>query len=110
MNKYFSFDGLTTRSDYWATLIIIFLASVVFGFIGGFSSTRGELTDNSALVFSGLLTMFIGLVACGFANLALVARRCRDAGLSPWWTLVMIIPYVSIVASIVFGCIPTENK
>lgn len=110
MTKYFSFEGLTARSEYWATVIVILICSIISGFIGGYSSSVGTMTADSALIVLGAFAMVIGLVVCVWANLALTARRCRDAGLSPWWTVVMVIPYISIIATIVFGCLPTENK
>lgn len=110
MNKYFSFDGLTARSEYWATTIIILVGSVVSGFIGGFFGGVGSSLESSGLVAFGLISMFIGLIACFWASLAVTARRCRDAGITPWWALTLLLPYISIIAIIVFGCIATEEK
>jgi len=105
MEKYFYFTGFATRSEYWAVQllalpIMLFLALLAAGF-----ATMGT----SGVIASGvfLILMVIGI---SWLVLATTARRCRDAGINPWFTLALFIPYFSIVPWIVFGCLATEKR
>lgn len=103
MEKFFSFYGLTQRSEYWAVMVITLVAGFFLGFgIGGMF-----LSDATAIL--GLILILGLMVVSAWLTLATTARRCRDAGISPYWCLVMLVPYVSFIATIVFGVIPTDQ-
>jgi uncharacterized membrane protein YhaH (DUF805 family) len=104
MERFFKFDGYVQRSEYWATVLIIMVA----GFFLGFGLGTFMLFEELAL-FALLLLLALMVVAI-WISLAVTAKRCRDAGISPYWCLVMLVPYVSFVATIVFGVIPTDPK
>ena len=98
VKEYFNFNGDATRQEYWAVIIISIIAMVI-GFI--------------ALEDSSTIAIFVGLgiiVATIWAILATTVRRLRDAGLSIWWILVTLVPYIGTIATIVFGCIASKEK
>lgn len=104
MEKFFSFYGLTQRSEYWAVMVIMLVAGFFLGFgIGGMF-----LADATAIL--GLILFLALFVVSVWLTLATTARRCRDAGISPYWCLAMLVPYVSFVATIVFGVIPSDHS
>lgn len=88
--KYFSFDGVAKRQEYWAVMILSTIAAVI-----------------SMLLLEGggaiSLVVLVALIAILWAIIAVTVKRLRDAGLNTWWVLVTFIPYVGTVASIVFG-------
>ena len=43
-------------------------------------------------------------------TIATVVRRCNDIGISPWFTLTLLIPYVNFITFIVFGCLASEKE
>jgi uncharacterized membrane protein YhaH (DUF805 family) len=96
IDKYFSFSGRATRSEFWGVFLICYLAvmpivvllSVLLGIVG------------VALAIASTIASFILMFATS-------ARRCRDAGISPWFSLVT---FVTIIPIIVFGCLPTEKE
>lgn len=99
MTKYFNFNGVAKRQEYWAVIVLSILAIIV-GSVA--------LLDLSGL---GTLVALAIFVATIWAILATTVRRLRDAGLSIWWILTLFIPYVSFVAQIVFGVVGTvEHK
>lgn len=102
--KYFSFSGTATRSEFWGVLFIttalIFTVSFVFGFAVALQATLLGAASLVALVMVALASIWLCF--------ATTARRCRDAGISPWWTLATIIPYVGTIVFIVLGCIKTD--
>lgn len=105
LRKYFSFDGTLTRSEYWAVyLVTIGLLFPVMFVVG-------------ALSMIGLLGVLLGTAILCFVLVSYIivyattsVKRCRDAGLSPWFTLALLIPTINFVCWIVFGCLPTEKK
>lgn len=102
IKPYLMFDGCATRSEYWGVTFIglaavvatAFAATLFAGFIGG------------AAAIAGIATIVVLIVAV-WATIATTARRCRDAGINPWFTLLVFIPYVAVPACIVFGVLPT---
>jgi uncharacterized membrane protein YhaH (DUF805 family) len=59
-----------------------------------------------ALFFAGILG---GLIIV-WTLLSTTARRCRDAGINPWFSATILIPWIAVIAVIVFGCLKTEKS
>jgi len=97
MQQYFNFSGTAKRQEYWAVLII----SIVLLIIGLVLVEGG-----SALASLAALGI---LVASIWVMLATTIRRLRDAGLNTWWILLVFVPYVALVAQIVFGVIGSKE-
>jgi uncharacterized membrane protein YhaH (DUF805 family) len=102
--KYFEFNGVAKRSEYWGVNLIAYVALLAFVLIGFLFTLLG--TFGSII---GLLVMLAGVVLCGWASLATIVRRCRDAGINVWFTLAIFMPWIGFVPWIVFGCLKTEN-
>ena len=102
VQKYFKFSGVATRSEYWGVLFIGVAALAVIVMLGTVFANAG------AEIMGGLLMMAGGL---GYLWLltATTVRRCRDAGINIWFTLLIYVPYVAPIANIVFGCIPSNK-
>ena len=103
IQKYFKFSDVATRSEYWGVLFIGIAALAVVVMLGT------VFTNGGLQVMGGLLMMAGGL---GYLWLltATTVRRCRDAGINVWFTLLMFVPYVAFVVNIVFGCIPSKPQ
>lgn len=93
MKQYFSFEGRAKRQEYWATVVFAIVATVV-----GLVLVEGGQALAAFIALALLISAFWTLIA-------VTIKRLRDAGLSPLWTLLIIVPYVAFVATIVFGCI-----
>lgn len=105
--KYLAFDGIASRSEYWGVILISWaFAAITMMLAAGFSITGylGMIIGFIAMVVVNVLTIWAGL--------ATSVRRCKDAGINPWFVLTLIIPYVNIVTTIVFGVLEskTDNK
>ena len=64
------------------------------------------------MTFFFAIAIIFGLVLF-VPTLAVTARRLHDTGRSGWWQLTAYIPYVGIIASIIFiviFCIEGEKK
>jgi len=105
IRKYFNFDGTITRSEYWAVYLITIGLLIPVMFVVGVLSWLGVL----GMLLSTALLVFV-LVAFTIVYATTSVKRCRDAGISPWFTLALLIPTVNFVCWIVFGCLPSEKK
>jgi uncharacterized membrane protein YhaH (DUF805 family) len=63
----------------------------------------------AGIVLGVLIMMVFGVITI-WLDLATAVRRCRDAGINPWFVLTILIPYLGWIAVIVFGCIASESK
>ena len=103
IKPYLMFEGTATRSEYWGVTFISLAALVAVAFAA--TLFAGIIGDGGAAI-SGI-TIIIALIVAVWATVATTARRCRDAGINPWFTLLVFIPYVAIPACVVFGVLPT---
>jgi uncharacterized membrane protein YhaH (DUF805 family) len=100
--KYFEFSGKVQRSEFWATSIILF----VLFFICIVSATAITAFN----MFIGIIAVLATIVASAWAQMAVIAKRCRDAGINPWWTAACYIPYLGFIIWIVIGCLSTDKE
>lgn len=104
MGKYADFHGLASRSEYWAVIILTY---ITFSITAGLASLFFLSMDMTG-VFLGLSSLsFLIVIHLGII-LATTARRCRDAGINPWWTAVLFVPGLGLIATLVFGIIGTK--
>lgn len=110
MNKYFSFLGKATRSEFWATnLIVIFAGWIVLIALLIFSAMFAIISE----IFVGMMVIisFVGwFVACIWLLLAVGVKRCRDADISVFWIIPLILPVTFVIMTIVLGVLPTVDK
>lgn len=104
--KYAFFDGRATRAEYWFfqlfnTLVIMVL--VVVGMLFEILGTAHVATAYNTGVNTTVLEL-VGpyLLASFLPNLAVSVRRLHDTGRTGWWLCVGFIPYVGLLAQIIF--------
>jgi uncharacterized membrane protein YhaH (DUF805 family) len=105
MNKYFNFSGTASRSEYWGVYILSIVLGMLFMTVG----TGLLLTNNAAMLALGGLIFLAVVVGIIWVYLATAVRRCRNAGINPWWSAATFLPYVGVIVGIVIGCIPTTQ-
>jgi len=108
MEKYFKFEGVATRSEYWGVMIIAALLAFVFGLFGGFVLGFGGSAGSTLGAIFGGLVLLATIVASAWVSIATCVRRCRDAGINVWWTLGACVPYIGWIVAIVIGCLKTD--
>lgn len=106
MSQYFSFKGFATRSEYWGVMLLSTIATIVLILVGGLLL----VSDVAVGVVLGFIILFASIIGAIWIQLATIARRCRDIGINPWFTLSVYIPYIGFIVLIVFGCIASEKK
>lgn len=105
MSRYFNFTDVATRQEYWAVIFIVF-AVTLFGSI----ILEGLMFTGATGIYIAIIGLIALVIAAVWLQFATAARRCRDAGISPWWVLLFFIPYVNLIATVVYGCLQTKKQ
>jgi uncharacterized membrane protein YhaH (DUF805 family) len=101
----FSFEGRSTRSQYWAINIFCYVGLIASALVCAVFSMSGILG-----IMSGVVLLVAALIVSTWLVFAVTARRCRDIGISPFFALALLIPYLAMIPFIVFGCLKSEVK
>jgi uncharacterized membrane protein YhaH (DUF805 family) len=104
IKKLFTLNGTSKRSEYWAVNLVCYFMLVIAGLVSAFMMELGFI--GFVFVLPLMLTVF---VITTFLIISVTIKRCRDIGISPWFTLSLAIPYIGIIPFIVFGCLKSEN-
>ena len=94
---YFSFHGFARRQQFWAVFFIATLALVI---------AQWAMYSIGADEVGMLVVSLTG----AWLWVATAARRARDAGISPWWAALMLIPFVSLIMLIVLGSMRSVDQ
>ncbi|PDT04970.1 DUF805 domain-containing protein [Rhizobium chutanense] len=87
MQKYATFSGRASRSEYWWFMLFCLLVLFVFGVLAGGLIMSGSATPVEALAVIGglfILTILLPLIS-------LQVRRFHDRNISGWWYLALIV-------------------
>ena len=93
--RFFDFKGRDGRKVFWLFTLNMFIINSLLGSIS-----------------AGLLSIIVSFAVL-LPSLGLSVRRLHDINFSGWWVLIGFIPFIGVVALIVFACIPGtqgENK
>lgn len=99
-NKYATFSGRASRSEYWWAYLGYFVIATVlqiFAFVGGII-----LIDAGELALLPTLIALVGIVALIIPTIAVSVRRMHDTGKSGWMLLILIIPCIGFILWIVW--------
>ena len=99
-NKYATFSGRASRSEYWWSYLGYFVIATVlqiFAIIGGII-----LIDAGELALLPSLIALVGIVAMIIPTIAVSVRRMHDTGKSGWMLLILIIPCIGFILWIVW--------
>ncbi|TLF38585.1 DUF805 domain-containing protein [Lacticaseibacillus zeae] len=88
------FKGVSSRAQYWWVFLAQILVGVVAGVLIGVTGTtilNGEKSFGASLLQTLVMLPAIALGYLGYPQLSLTIRRFRDAKVSPWLYLVLVI-------------------
>ena len=86
---FFDFSGKEGRKVYWLFVLNCFIVSFILGLI---SSTI-------SYIFSLIILL---------PSLGILVRRLRDAGFSPWWALLLLVPGIGGIILLIMACFPSK--
>jgi uncharacterized membrane protein YhaH (DUF805 family) len=104
--KYATFSGRASRSEYWWFQLFIVLVYLVMTALFFATTDMEQLQQGNLGGVSMVLIVIFGIFALGIIipTIAAVVRRLHDRDMSGWWYLGAIlagmIPFVGILASI----------
>lgn len=100
--RFADFDGRSTRAEFWIFWVANFVMIVAL-----------TLLDVSMGLFSVQLRMgafsFLYSLAVIGPSWAVFIRRLHDSGLSGWWSLLALTPFVGSIAVLVLGCRKSQS-
>ena len=108
-DKYVTFSGRASRSEYWWFNLFFWLLLIVVGAIaGGIAGAAGAFNGSDPSAGLAIVFIPIGLVYLGMLLplISVGVRRLHDRDMSGWWFLGVIvagqIPFVGFVVSIAY--------
>ncbi|MBO1906417.1 DUF805 domain-containing protein [Microvirga sp. 3-52] len=92
LNKYATFSGRATRSEYWYFFLFLVIVNIVASILD--STIFGDMP---VLYLITTLALLVPSIAAG-------VRRLHDTDRAGWWLLVGLIPVIGTIVLIVFFC------
>ena len=87
--RQFSFSGKAARPEFWGWWI---------------ATTIGYLLLFSLDASNGSVLFTLGYIFfAAWIQLATAIRRCTDAGITPWFSALLLIPYVNLLIVLILG-------
>ena len=108
-NHYVDIKGVATRKQYWM-FVLYFWLPLYLGMILFLILPILNIYD---LSFSGILTFFgivcvIFIIGTILPSISISVRRLHDIGLSGWFLLLNLIPYLGSLIIFVFHLLPSK--
>jgi len=103
--KYATFSGRASRSEFWWFQVFIYLVSFVWSFVVGFGSVGREPGQDFPpwVIVIGIVSTLITL-GMFLPAISVAVRRFHDRNISGWWFLglsvVTFVPIVGLLAPI----------
>ena len=91
LQKYATFQGRASRSEFWFFILFQFLALIVATIIDAIVGTKMIVY---AIVALGLL----------LPSLAVAVRRLHDTNRSGWWYWLFLVPIVGAIVLLIWFC------
>jgi uncharacterized membrane protein YhaH (DUF805 family) len=99
MNNYTNFNGRLGVAEFWWFYLLDILIMLAI-FVVGFAFFR---TRDGAMVLGGIYALILLL-----PSLAAEVRRLHDTGLSGWWLLLSLIPYLGGFIILILLMMPSK--
>ncbi len=106
LQKYATFTGRASRSEYWWFYLFTFIVGCAVSGPSVFLTIRDVMNGLEPGSHQSMLGTLVGL-ALALPSIAVGIRRLHDTGRSGWWYLIGLIPIVGTIILIVFYCQPT---
>ena len=108
-SNYANFRGRARRKEYWGYVLFYTILLMIVTAVGiSFDNSTGNLTGQEIPTVT-IVAVGLFLLATFIPGLALIVRRQHDIGLSGWFYLLILIPYVGGLIVFVFTLIPSQK-
>ena len=96
MKQLFDFTRVANRGEFWTVQLITAVLQIML--LSMMANSPGAVW----LIVIAMLAMVI-------VQLATLVARIRDTGNNVLWIIACFIPYIGLIAWIVFGCLETKK-
>jgi uncharacterized membrane protein YhaH (DUF805 family) len=96
MKQLFDFTRVADRGEFWTVQLITAVLQIM-------------LLSMMANAPGAVWLIVIAILAMVIVQLATLVARIRDTGNNVLWILACFIPYIGLIAWIVFGCLETKK-
>jgi uncharacterized membrane protein YhaH (DUF805 family) len=100
-NNYFQFHGRMARAEFWWFTLMNFLIALALSFIVLILSAN----KNIDLAFAIIGIYYLALL---LPSLGAQVRRLHDIGMSGWWILINLVPYIGAIALLIMLIFPSK--
>ena len=108
-SNYANFRGRARRKEYWGYVLFMSILMVIAIAIGlALDSNSGNLVGEE-LPAATVAAIGLLVLATFIPGIALTVRRQHDIGLSGWFYLLVLVPYVGGLIIFVFALIPSQK-
>jgi uncharacterized membrane protein YhaH (DUF805 family) len=110
-NKYATFSGRASRSEYWWWTLVSVIVSIVLFLIMSLQSmpdSDGQVPRFGAVAGISVALMGLWFLAIIVPSIALTVRRLHDSNKSGWLYLLSMIPFVGGIILLVFVLLPPD--
>jgi uncharacterized membrane protein YhaH (DUF805 family)/cold shock CspA family protein len=112
--NYVNFRGRARRKEYWGyVLFMLILMTIVIGVAVSVDVNLGNLGAGNELPVITVSATLLFILLTMLPSIAVTVRRQHDIGVSGWFYLLVLVPYVGSMIIFVFTLIPSqrhENK
>jgi uncharacterized membrane protein YhaH (DUF805 family) len=95
LRNYGNFSGRARRTEYWMFAFVNLVVSLVL-YVLTFATHSGFF----------LVLVFLYALAVVLPSMAVLARRLHDIGMSGWWILIGLVPFIGGIVLFVFTLLP----
>ncbi|MBI3437338.1 MAG: DUF805 domain-containing protein [Proteobacteria bacterium] len=119
IRKSFSGDGRARRKEYWGFTLFVWIF-LILGFVvvaiinsatggGYYTSSYGssDFTLAANLAAGALGLLFLAIIP---ASITVAIRRLHDIGMTGWWILALLVPYIGGLFLFVCSLIDSERR
>jgi uncharacterized membrane protein YhaH (DUF805 family)/cold shock CspA family protein len=112
--NYVNFRGRARRKEYWGYALFFLLGLIALSLAGvGVDFALGNMDPGDETPVATVSISLLLVLACILPTIAMCVRRQHDIGLSGWFFLLILVPYMGNLIMFVFSLIPSqkhENK
>lgn len=106
--SYANFRGRARRKEYWGFYLFWAISVVVLSTVG--FAIDGSLGAGLEEPIAGLALPGLFVLAALLSCIAMTVRRIHDLGLSGWFCLLILLPYVGGLSLLVFSLLPSQKS
>jgi uncharacterized membrane protein YhaH (DUF805 family) len=98
-SHYFDFSGKATRMQFWMWVLWNFIVAFVLGLVLGLVGVKADTSSTISMIYTFALLL---------PSLGIAARRLRDGGFSPWFLLLMLVPFIGWLILFILYLMPSK--